>query len=163
MIFITTGTQAPFNRLIKAMDEIAASLNGEEVIVQAAGVDFEVKNMTVTGFIKPDEFDKLYLRARLIVSHAGMGSIIQALTMNKDIIIVPRYASLGEHRNDHQVATAKKMESMAKMPVAYDIADLKTKIDEVSSNEDKVTHIKVGPWASEQLMAQCPRQVEVGR
>lgn len=54
-----------------------------------------------------DEFDKLCHDARLIVAHAGMGTIISAMTKGKPIIVFPRIAALGEHRNEHQLATSK--------------------------------------------------------
>lgn len=36
-----------------------------------------------------------------------MGSIITALSNRVPLVIMPRIAHLGEHRNDHQLATAK--------------------------------------------------------
>lgn len=55
-----------------------------------------------------------------------MGSIISAMSLQKPIIIFPRKASLGEHRNDHQIATAKKMEELNYTYVAYDKEQLKS-------------------------------------
>ena len=37
-----------------------------------------------------------------------MGSIITAIDNNKPIVIMPRLHKYGEHRNDHQLATAHK-------------------------------------------------------
>src|SRR5690349_1997526 len=109
MIFVTTGTQAPFNRLIRAMEEIAGELLDEEVIAQAFGVDFIARNMKIVEFLTPEEYKGIFNNARLIISHAGMGTIISALKERKKIIIVPRIAAFGEHRNEHQMATANKI------------------------------------------------------
>ena len=55
----------------------------------------------------------------MIYAHAGMGTILSALKQDKPIIIVPRLASLKEHRNDHQIATAMRMDELGYVYVAY--------------------------------------------
>jgi UDP-N-acetylglucosamine transferase subunit ALG13 len=75
-------------------------------------------------FIAPGEFDGLMARADLIIAHAGMGSIISALRNGKPIVIMPRRAALGEHRNDHQLATAARFAGRANIYVADDEAAL---------------------------------------
>jgi UDP-N-acetylglucosamine transferase subunit ALG13 len=138
MIFVTTGTQAPFNRLVKVMDALATELDGEEIIVQASGVNFETKNVKVVGFLHPLEYNRIFNEARLVISHAGMGSIVSALTKGKPIIVIPRKAELGEHRDDHQVDSARKMEALGYVPVAYDESQLKSKIINMLMNESTV-------------------------
>ncbi|MCG8094946.1 MAG: glycosyl transferase family 28, partial [Candidatus Thiodiazotropha endolucinida] len=54
------------------------------------------------------------------VAHAGMGSILSSLSLGKPIIIMPRKASLGEHRNEHQMATAKRFQNRPGVYVAWD-------------------------------------------
>jgi UDP-N-acetylglucosamine transferase subunit ALG13 len=152
MIFVTTGTQAPFNRLVKVMDALAAELNGEEVIVQASGVNFETKNVKVVGFIHPVEYNRLINEARLIISHAGMGSIVSALTKGKQIIVIPRKAELGEHRDNHQIDSAKKMEALGYVPVAYDETQLKSKIIHMLMQEEKTESALIGEFASNSLV-----------
>ena len=76
-------------------------------------------------FLAPDEFDKLCHDARLIVAHAGMGTIISAMTKGKPIIVFPRIAALGEHRNEHQLATSKKMKELGYAYVANNKEELK--------------------------------------
>jgi UDP-N-acetylglucosamine transferase subunit ALG13 len=151
MIFVTTGTQAPFNRLVKAMDIIADDLNGEEVIVQAFGVDFETKNLKIVGFLNPVEYKRIFDEARLIVSHAGMGSIVSALTIGKPIVVIPRKASLGEHRNDHQIEGAKKMESLGYVNVAYDEDELSIKIKKMLAKSPENESVTIGNYASNSL------------
>ena len=153
MIFVTTGTQAPFNRLVKVMDALAEELNGEEVIVQASGVDFVTKNVKVVGFLHPKEYNRIFNEARLVISHAGMGSIVSALTKGKPIIVIPRKAALGEHRDDHQVDSARKMESLGYVPVAYDEEQLKSKIISMLMDESSVAEAKIGEYASGSLVS----------
>jgi UDP-N-acetylglucosamine transferase subunit ALG13 len=124
MIFVTVGTQIPFDRFIAAIDDMAVLVN-ESVIVQAFRGKYKPKHIQTVDFLPPDEFNKLMLEARLVVSHAGMGSILSALKYQKPIIIFPRLVSLGEHRNDHQIATAMKMNELGYVYVAYDKKQLK--------------------------------------
>ena len=128
MIFVITGTQAPFDRLVKCMDEIAPSLNGVEIIAQVNQSKYKVRNMKSVAKLKPLEFNENFSRADLIISHAGMGTVISALQNNKPTIILPRSAALGEHRNDHQLATAKILEKLKYIHVIYDEKELNAKI-----------------------------------
>ena len=111
MIFVTVGTQLPFDRMMRACDAwYASSGQGTQVFGQTGrlSVDNFAPRFPHTEELSPQEFDQRLAEARLIVSHAGMGTIISALTLGKPIVVVPRRAHLGEQRNDHQVATVKK-------------------------------------------------------
>lgn len=125
MIFVTIGTQAPFDRFIKIVDEIAVNLN-EEIIAQTYKSQYNAKNIKTIDFLAPDEFNKLFKEAKMIVAHAGMGTIISAMQQQKPIIIFPRIAALGEHRNEHQMATAKKMKELGYVHVAFNEKELKS-------------------------------------
>ena len=61
----------------------------------------------------------------MVIAHAGMGTILSALKQDKPIIVVPRLASMKEHRNDHQMATAMRMDELGYVYVAYDKKQLK--------------------------------------
>lgn len=108
MIFVTIGTQIPFDRLIEILDRIAPELD-EEIYAQVLRGKYKPKHIKLIDFIEPDEFEKVFAQARLIVAHAGMGTILSSLRKSKPLIIFPRIASLGEHRNEHQSATARMM------------------------------------------------------
>jgi len=125
MIFITTGTQLPFDRLIRVIDNIAPLLN-EELVAQVHCSNYHPQHIKTVGFLPPDEFDKLFTEARLIVAHAGMGTILSALQTGKPIIVFPRIAAQGEHRNEHQLATAEKMRKQGWVYVATEEAELKS-------------------------------------
>ena len=146
MIFATIGTQAPFDRFVKMLDEVCEGMN-EEVICQTIGCTYDAMNIRIIGFVAPDEFNKIFSEARLIIAHAGMGTILSALKQQKPIIVVPRLASLGEHRNDHQMATAMRMHELGYVNVAYDKAQLK----DLLSSDLKPMKI-IGDSASESLV-----------
>jgi|HigsolmetaAR203D_1030402.scaffolds.fasta_scaffold11008_2 Uncharacterized conserved protein len=119
MIFVTVGTQFGFDRLIEWMDEWAASSN-TDVFAQIGEGSFQPRHISWTRDIPAADFSDYVQRAEKVVSHAGMGTIISSLLTNKPIIIVPRMASLGEHRNDHQLATAMRFSNMPGIRVAHD-------------------------------------------
>lgn len=148
MIFATIGTQAPFDRFVKMLDDIAPEID-EEIVVQTIGSQYKAKNIKVIGFIQPDKFNDYFSKARLIVAHAGMGTIITALNMGKPIIIVPRIASLGEHRNDHQIATAMKMDELGAVYVAYDEKQLR----DILFKKDLKPLKQIGDTASSELIS----------
>lgn len=129
MIFATIGTQAPFDRFVKMLDNLCTDIN-EEVICQTIQMNYQAQNIKLVNFLPPDQFEQYFNKARLIIAHAGMGTIISALKQKKPIIIVPRLASLKEHRNDHQIATAMRMHELGYVYVAYDKIQLKELINQ---------------------------------
>ena len=87
--------------------------------------------------------------ASLVVAHAGMGSIITALELGKQIIVMPRRAELGEHRNDHQVASARRFAQQGRIVVALDETELVERLDQVGCAE---TAERLSGQASSHLM-----------
>lgn len=124
MIFVTVGTQIPFDRMIRMIDEIAPQLNGEEIIAQSCDGLYHPVNFTTVRFIEPMRFEQLMDSARVIVAHAGIGTILSAMKRGKPLIVVARRADLKEHRNDHQLATAANLASEFAVAVADNSAEL---------------------------------------
>ena len=147
MIFVITGTQLPFDRLIRMLDELAPQLD-EEIVAQVNGSGYLPHNINTIDILPPDEFDRLFNQARLIVAHAGMGTILSALTMHKPLIVFPRIAALGEHRNEHQLATAEKMKEAGYCYVAKD----KEELQSLLQNRDLRPLCSIGNYASESLV-----------
>lgn len=127
MIFLTVGTQLAFDRLVRSVDQWASANPDVPVFAQTGPGAYSPKSMSHSDFLKPHELKKKMEEADLIVAHAGMGTIISALQMQKPIVVLPRRAALGEHRNDHQLATAKWLGTKHGIRVAWsesEIADL---------------------------------------
>ncbi|MCC9166160.1 glycosyltransferase [Pontibacter harenae] len=159
MIFVTIGTQEPFDRLIKAIDETVPLLGDVEVIAQVSNTGYLVKNMKTLEFVSPTEFNTYFAKAKLIISHAGMGTILSALVQEKPIIVMPRLAKLGEHRNEHQLATANRFNELGYINVAYDEADLKSKVLAMVNTSLEPLH-KIGYHASDQLISSLQESIE---
>lgn len=131
MIFLTVGTQGQFDRLVRALDEWAGARGRTDVFAQTGPSNYHPRHILAEPFIEPTEFRNRVASADLVVAHAGMGSIITALELGKQIIVMPRRASLGEHRNDHQVATARHFAEQGRIIVAFNENELLEKLDQL--------------------------------
>lgn len=120
MIFLTVGTQLPFDRLLDAMDRIAAD-SDQRVIAQAgAGADaLRWPSMEIHTRLTPRVFEGLFSEADVVVGHAGIGTVLSAQAHERPLIVCPRRFDLGEHRNDHQLATARHLEGRPGIYVAW--------------------------------------------
>lgn len=152
MIFVTVGTQLPFNRLVETIDGWAVDKD-EEVLVQIgpqteSGV-YLPKNVEFVDFLPPAKVKELCLSAKVIIAHAGMGSILTALTYRKPIIVMPRQFKFNEHRNDHQLSTAKWMEQVSGVNVAWDSDQLIDFLDHFDGDQNGVA---ISEYAEERLL-----------
>lgn len=130
-VFVTVGTQLAFDRMIRAVDAWAAR-GDHDVFAQVGPTDLRPQHVRFRDFVDPATFDRESGQADIIVAHAGMGSILTALQMRKPIVIMPRAAALGEHRNDHQRSTADRFRATAGVYVADDEAVLTDLLTDVS-------------------------------
>lgn len=124
MIFLTVGTQLPFDRLVRAVDKWAGDSGAPEVFAQIGDTPYRPAHMKWAPYLPATEFRRRIAAARLIVSHAGMGNLLAALEARKPLIVMPRRAALNEHRNDHQLATAKRLRQLPGVTVAEDESEL---------------------------------------
>lgn len=108
MIFLTVGGQLPFDRLVAALDEVAPRMN-EPVFGQIGNTAYRPENFETVQFLTPEEFRERFSQARAVVAHAGIGTILSAKQARKPVILMPRRARFGEHRNDHQLATVAQL------------------------------------------------------
>lgn len=150
MIFVTVGTQLPFDRLIHAVDAWA-SVSREEVFAQIGPSSHRPRGMRFAPFVSPGRCRALMADADAVVAHAGMGTIIGALELGKPVIVMPRRASLGEHRNEHQLATAERLGGLGHVRVAWDESELPALLDarEVGPGRGARLH----PYASDRLIS----------
>lgn len=131
MIFVTVGTDQPFDRMLKVIDRWAGESGRKDVFAQIGDGGWEPEHIPFVHFLEPVEFKQRFAEASLIIGHAGMGTILSALLHGKPILVVPKKASLGEHRNEHQTATAKRMMELGNVNVAFDEVELRQKLDHV--------------------------------
>jgi UDP-N-acetylglucosamine transferase subunit ALG13 len=132
MIFLTVGTQLPFDRLVSAVDTWAAQ-NGSEVVAQIGNSGLRPDHLRWTRFMGAPEFRECFHAADAIVAHAGMGTILTGLDLGKPVVIVPRLAAHGEHRNDHQLATVEQLSRFPLVRPVHDVAQLGTALDDLET------------------------------
>lgn len=123
-IFVTTGTQLPFDRLLEAVDLWASTNKNVKVIAQACESEKVFSNIELIKMLGPKDYQALCSSVDVIVGHAGMGTIITAHENEIPIVIMPRRFDLGEHRNDHQMSTVKKFKDTEGVYIAQDLGEL---------------------------------------
>ena len=134
MIFLTVGSMFAFDRLVRAVDELAGQgVVGDELVAQIGDGGFEPRHMAFHRFLDKGDYEQHVAGARSIIAHAGAGTIEMALARLKPLLVVPRIGRLGEHVNDHQFATAKKFEQLGHVLAAYEVADIAPRLKELSS------------------------------
>ncbi len=122
MIFVTVGTQLAFPRLVSAIDGMAPRLG--RVVAQTGPDPATYQNLECHDFLDPGAYSALFGAARVVVAHAGIGTILSAMEGAKPLVLMPRRAALGEHRNDHQMATARRLSDTPGISVAWTEAEL---------------------------------------
>lgn len=130
MIFLTVGSMFPFDRMIRAVDEMVADRRITDTLTAQIGDGrYEPKHFAFDRFLDKPRYDERVGQADLLLGHAGAGTIALALERDKRLLVVPRLRLHKEHVNDHQVATARKFEELGHVLVAYDTAEIPAKLE----------------------------------
>ena len=140
MIFLTLGTHEPFDRLIRAVDDWCASRGtGARVFGQITAPTpgaWHPQHFEWVARLDAQDYDRRIAGACLIVSHAGMGSILTALHHGKPIVVMPRRGYLHETRNDHQFTTVRMLGGRSGIHVAEDETVLGEVLDRALASSD---------------------------
>lgn len=152
MIFLTIGSHEPFDRLVRAVDDWAgASGQRARVFGQiTARASHIPAHFEYVANLDPVDYARCCVEAEFIVSHAGMGTILTALQTGTHALLLPRKGSLGETRNDHQIATAQKFESRPGLTVVMDETGISGALDRLLAGE-RVMAPRLPPVAQPQL------------
>jgi len=105
MILVLLGTfHIEFPRPLILIENLCkeGSLN-EEIIVQNGHTKFSSSYLRTIPFVSPADLNKLYEDARIIITHAGTGSILKGVKAGKKVVAIARLKKLGEHIDDHQI------------------------------------------------------------
>lgn len=105
------------------MDEIAGKID-EKVIMQIGNTKYKPVNVEYFEFAEYSKIQKLNSDARIVVSHAGVGSILTALEQKTHLLIVPRLKKYDEVVDDHQLQIAKELSENPNVTVVNDVEDL---------------------------------------
>lgn len=133
MILVLLGTQdKPFTRILKAVSKQIKNGNiNEKVVAQIGHTKYHDDKIEAFDFTSKEEIENLIDKARIIITHAGVGNIIECLNKGKKIIVVPRYKKYKEHTNDHQVQITKEFASKNYIIPLYNTANLSAALEEL--------------------------------
>ena len=122
MILVTTGSSgAPFERLLT----VVAGYDGdEELVVQHGPSTIRPAGARCIDFLPFGQLSALVEQARVVVAHAGVGSILLCVAHGVRPIVVPRLARFGEVVDDHQLFLARKLDAAGAVTSVEDPSDL---------------------------------------
>lgn len=123
-VFVTTGTQLPFPRLLDSVNDWAKTNPNTNIIAQTAKSKGNWEHIKTHDFLSPSQYAENASWAEVIIGHAGMGTIITGYEYNKPLILMARLFSQGEHRNDHQIATISKFANVRGIQVVSNTEEL---------------------------------------
>ncbi len=126
MILVTLGTQdKQFTRLLDCVEEaIEKGIIQEEVIAQIGQTPYQSRNMKCFSFLDSADFDAYLEKARVVISHGGVGTISKAVSLLKPVIACPRLEKYGAHHNDHQIQIIEKLSEAGSLIPMWKTEDL---------------------------------------
>lgn len=139
MILVTLGTQdKSFVRLLEALEKQCESgLIQDEIIVQSGYTKFDSKHMKLIPYFSQDELDQYRQKAECIITHGGVGSILDGCRYGKKIIGVARLKEYKEHINDHQIEICEQFSKDGYILYAENLEDIHRLIEQSKSFEPK--------------------------
>lgn len=130
MIFVTLGTQDfQFNRLLEMVDRLVSEgVIPDEVFAQGGHSSYAPKHYACVDFLDTEEFARRIRQARLVIAHAGVGTIMNCLRAGQKLIVVPRSREYAEHVDDHQYEIAEEFAAEGYLLCARDYGELKAAV-----------------------------------
>jgi beta-1,4-N-acetylglucosaminyltransferase len=122
VIFVTLGTQEfQFDRLLHALDALPGD---EELVIQCGRASFRPARAEWHDHLGFEELLDGIRRARVVVCHAGVGSVLTALEERRRPVVVPRLHQFGEAVDDHQVPFARRLAATGAVLLVEDLDEL---------------------------------------
>jgi UDP-N-acetylglucosamine transferase subunit ALG13 len=126
VIFVVLGTQAyPFDRLLRGLDGME-----EELVIQGGASTHRPPGATWFDFLELPQLLERLRAARVVVSHAGVGTVMTAVGEGKRPVVVPRLARYGEAVDDHQLAFARRLDEAGLVRLVEDPSELPSAVAE---------------------------------
>ncbi len=121
MIFVTVGTHhQPFERLLNALD----ALDGHDLVVQYGAADPPPGAARAEAYMPFNEMLDCFREADVVVTHAGVGSILCARREGHVPLVVPRRGNLGEHVDEHQAELTRALGARGSVVALWDTGAL---------------------------------------
>jgi UDP-N-acetylglucosamine transferase subunit ALG13 len=145
VIFVTVGTCEPFERLMRAVDTLPAS---EPVVVQTGLSSTIPARATTFDFLPYDRLVEVIREARVVVTHAGVGSILTSLLNGRKPLVVPRLKRYGDAVDDHQLELALRLDELRLVTLVRETSNLAAAVQETDAS---VERIRVGTTLVDEL------------
>lgn len=97
MIFVTVGS-TDFDALIRQMDAICARL-ADQVVMQIGAGEYRPQHAS-RFFRYAPSLESYYERADIVISHGGLGTVVEALRKGKKLIAVSNPDRYDAHQDD---------------------------------------------------------------
>lgn len=111
-LFVTLGTIRGY-RFDSVVDAVLATgLVDEHTVWQLGETTREDLPGAVHDYLAPEDFTRIAASADVVVSHAGVGSLLEMLALGVHPVLAIRNAARGEHVDDHQDQIAALVNSL---------------------------------------------------
>lgn len=139
MILILLGTQdKPFKRILKQVEKLKKdNIIKDKVIAQIGYTKFQSNYIETFDFIAKEKIEELIDKAKIVITHGGVGIITECLEKNKKLIVVPRLSKHKEHTNDHQLEITKEFANKEYIIPLYDVKKLEDALKQARKFEVK--------------------------
>lgn len=116
-LFLTVGSQMPFDRLtaavahwVREQQRVATNFDARAQVGTTQLDETALRGLRWSRLMSPADYLLHCRHARVLVAHAGMGSVLTAMDLGIPMVLMPRRATLGETRSDHQLDTARHLQ-----------------------------------------------------
>jgi UDP-N-acetylglucosamine transferase subunit ALG13 len=141
-LFVTLGTIRPY-RFDAVVDAILSTgLADGRTLWQLGTTTRQALPGTAFSQLGATEFDRCARAADVVITHAGVGTVMHLLDMGIFPVVVPRRAKRNEHIDDHQVQIARLLNSRAISMVSEVEALNRNKIIAASATEIRSGTVK---------------------
>ena len=111
----------PFDRLLSELERVDGA---EPMVVQHGPSMLRPAGATCFEYVSFPRLVELIREARVVVTHAGVGTILVALKNGKRPLVVPRLVRYGEAVDDHQLDLGRRLAEQGLVVLVEDPTDL---------------------------------------
>ncbi len=136
-VVVSLGTDHhSFDRLVRWIDDCARRRRDLRFLVQH-GHSTAPTVATGVPFLPGEDLGEHMRRARVVITHGGPATIVQARGVGRLPIVVPRDPELHEHVDDHQLMFVRRLEEAGRVRACATLHQLSSLIDRaLSAPED---------------------------
>ena len=158
MIFVSVGThEAPFDRMLRAVYELELD---EQLVVQHGPSTVRSDSAVEVEYLSFEEVVDYIRKARAVVMHAGVGSVMISLANGKRPIVMARRFEFAEHVDDHQVELARRMDANGLATFVDGVDELRAVL---AGAPEAAGRMSGAPWLGDDLAGYLADQIGAPR